>query len=452
MERIVKGRVVTPDGVLENGWVGIAGGRIAAVGEGTAPQGIATGDHGEAYVMPGAVDGQTHATSYLGLEGIRDTTASAVAGGVTTLVDMPYDNPIPLDRPQRLAEKRAAIEALSHADMALYATVTRETGTSHVDALIAGGVVAFKISSFESSPTRFPRIGSDLTFDLLEALADTDIPLGLHNEDQEIVLSRMSRAREAGIDGIEAHALARPLAAELAATAEFHALAQAAGAHAHPVHLSTSEGFGLTRAFAEMGARATGELCVHYLWFDAARDGETLGARMKVNPPIRAGAIEGLWGAILAGDVAFVSSDHSSWPIDNKLTDSIFDAGAGVPGVETLLPAFFTAAAQRGYDAPRLTAHLLSSEPARFFGIEDRKGAIVPGRDADLAVLEPGHFPWDETKAHDELRWSPYHGLDFEVRVSATYLRGVLAWNGERVLNEPGNGTYVDRRTVGWFA
>ena len=130
----------------------------------------------------------------------------------------------------------------------------------------------------------------------------------------------------------------------------------------------------------------------------------------------------------------------------------LFDAGAGVPGVETLLPAFFTAAAQRGYDAPRLTAHLLSSEPARFFGIEDRKGAIVPGRDADLAVLEPGRFPWDETKAHDELRWSPYHGLDFEVRVSATYLRGALAWNGERVLNEPGNGTYVDRRTVGWFA
>ena len=452
MDRIVRGRVVTPDGILDNGWVGIAGGRIAAVGEGAAPAGIATDDHGEAFVMPGAVDGQTHATSYLGLEGIRDTTASAVAGGVTTLVDMPYDNPRPLDRPDRLADKRAAIEALAHADMALYGTVTGETGTDHVAALIEGGVVAFKISSFESSPTRFPRIGADLTLDLLEALAPTDIPLGLHNEDQEIVRARMARARAAGIDGIEAHSLSRPLAAELAATAEFHALAQAAGAHSHPVHLSSAEGFGLTRSFAEMGGRATGELCVHYLWFDAALDGERLGARMKVNPPIRPGAIEGLWGAILAGDVAFVSSDHSSWPIDNKLTDSIFDAGAGVPGVETLLPAFFTAATRRGYDAPRLTAHLLSSEPARFFGIEDRKGAIVPGRDADLAVLVPELFRWDETKAHDELRWSPYHGLDFEARVGATYLRGALAWNGERVLNEPGSGAYVERRTAGWFA
>ncbi len=452
MERIVKGRVVTPDGVLDNGWVAIAEGRIAAVGQGATPAGVEVDDHGDAFVMPGAVDGQTHATSYLGLEGIRDTTASAIAGGVTTLVDMPYDNPEPLDRPERLAAKRAAIEAHAHADMALYATVTRDTGTGHVEALIEEGVVAFKISSFESSPTRFPRIGEDLTLDLFEALALTAIPLGLHNEDQEIVLARMARARAEGIEGIEAHSLARPLAAELAATAQFHALGQAVGAHSHPVHLSTAEGFALTRAFAQMGARATGELCVHYLWFDAALDGERLGARMKVNPPIRPDAIEGLWDAITQGDVAFVSSDHSSWPIDNKLTASIFDAGAGVPGVETLLPAFFTAATQRGYDAPRLTAHMLASEPARFFGIEDRKGAIVPGRDADLAVLEPGRFVWDEADAHDGLNWSPYHGLDFAARVTATYLRGTLGWNGETVSNAPGSGAYVARRTDGWFA
>ncbi|MGA0543084.1 dihydroorotase, partial [Neotabrizicola sp. VNH66] len=277
MDLLIRGTIVTPGAVLDGGWVAVKDGRIAAVGQGEAPAAARVQDYGAALVLPGVVDGQTHATSYKGLPGIADTTRSAVAGGVTTLVDMPYDNPLPLDRPERLADKVAAIHAHSHADMALYGTATRETGVENISALIGGGVCAFKISSFESSPTRFPRIASDLTLDLFEALAGTDLPLGLHNENQEIVMTRMARARAAGQDGIAAHATARPVAAELAATAEFMALGMAAGAHAHPVHLTTGEGFGITEAFARMGARATGELCVHYLWFDAARDGERLG-------------------------------------------------------------------------------------------------------------------------------------------------------------------------------
>jgi allantoinase len=452
MDRLIVGRVVTPDAVLDKGWIAIEDGRIARVGSGPRPSASEVDDFGGALVLPGVIDGQTHATSYRGLAGIKETTAAAIAGGVTTLVDMPYDNPDPLDRPDRLQAKREAIAAHSHADMALYGTVTAETDLGHVAALIEGGVVAFKISSFQSSPTRFPRIPADLMLDLLEALGPTDIPLGLHNEDQEIVLARVARARAAGVDGIEAHAMSRPEAAELAATAAFHALGKASGAHTHPVHLTTEEGFALTRSFASRGARATGELCVHYLWFDAARDGPRLGARMKVNPPIRPDAIKGLWRAIERGEVAFVSSDHSSWPIDNKLTGSIFDAGAGVPGVETLLPAFFTAAKRRGQDAARLTARLLSDHPARFFGIDDRKGALILGRDADIVVLEEGKFDWDETSSHDGLRWSPYHGLTFDARVAATYLRGKAAWDGATIMNQGGGGAYVPRATNGWFA
>ncbi len=451
IDQIVRGTLVTPQGLLEQGWLAIKGETIAALGQGEAPPAAAVQDWGQRLILPGVIDGQTHATSCQGLAGIADTTRSALAGGVTTLVDMPYDNPLPLDQPQRLAAKVEAIAQHAHADMALYATVTGETGVTQVPALIDGGVVAFKISSFESSPTRFPRIPADLMLALLEALAQTPLPLGLHNEDQEIVLARMAAFRAAGKDGIEAHALARPLAAELAATAQFLALAQATGAHAHPVHLSAAAGFQQVAAFAGLGVRATGETCVHYLWFDAAKDGARLGARMKVNPPIRAGQVEGLWRAISQGQVAFTSSDHSSWPIDNKLTDSIFDAGAGVPGLETLLPAFFTAAEARGLDAPSLTASQLCERPARFFGLADRKGALAVGRDADLVVLERGQFTWDEAQAHDGLNWSPFHGQTFAVRVAGTYLRGTLGWDGTTITNQPGAGRYQPRGAVGWY-
>ena len=184
---VLKGNVVLPDGLHKDCWIGVSGGKIAAIGEGEAPDAKEVRSVENGLILPGIVDGQTHACSYGGLPGIESTTRSAIAGGVTTLVDMPYDNPDPLNTKARLDEKVQAIESVSHADMALYATVAPGQDNSEIEALIGGGVVAFKISTFESNPTRFPRISSAQILQIFEALAPTDIPLGVHNEDQEIV-------------------------------------------------------------------------------------------------------------------------------------------------------------------------------------------------------------------------------------------------------------------------
>lgn len=449
---ILKGTAILPEGPLENAWLAILDGRIVAIGQGEAPPARDTHDAGTDLIIPGVIDGQTHAGSYGGLEGIRSTTRSAIAGGVTTIVDMPYDNPSPLDTAERLAEKVAAIGQHAHAHVALYGTVMPGQSHDEVKALIDGGVVAFKISAFESSPTRFPRIAADQMLDLLERLAAEDVPLGIHNEDQEIVRARIAAARAAGLDGIAVHSSSRPPAAELASTAQFLELGAASGAHAHIVHLSNPRGFHLVEHYRSDGFRATGELCVHYLWFDPSVDGDELGARMKVNPPIRAGAAEALWQEVTSGRVAFVSSDHSSWPLGNKMTSSIFDAGAGVPGLETLLPAFYTGAANRGLDAAMLTVSQLCERPARFFGLWPQKGALRVGGDADITILKPDDYLWDASKAHDGLCWSPFDGRRFSVRVDRTYLAGKLAWDGTDITNRPGDGTYAARGQSRWFS
>ncbi|KFC69932.1 Dihydroorotase, multifunctional complex type [Devosia sp. LC5] len=450
MDQVIRGTIVTPVGPIENGWLAIKDGKIAAIGERNAPAAASTHDAGAAYVIPGIIDGQTHAGSYAGLPGIGSTTRSAVAGGITTIVDMPYDNPAPLNTIERLGEKKAAVAAHAHANVALYATVMPGQDMSSVQPLIDAGVVAFKISGFESSPTRFPRIAADQLLDLFEALAPTVVPLGIHNEDQEIVRARIARAKAAGQNGIEAHSSSRPLAAEQASTAHFLELGALSGAHAHIVHLTSARGFHLVENYRRDGFRSTGELCVHYLWFDPTID-NALGARMKVNPPIRPGQIEALWADVVAGRVAFVSSDHSSWPIDNKFTPSIFDAGAGVPGLETLLPAFYTGAAQRQLDALRLTVEQLAERPAKFFGLWPEKGVLQPGADADIAILSLEPQVWDETMAHDELNWSPFHGRQFACRVAGTYVGGKLAWDGQAVVNQPGDGKYAPRLVSHWF-
>ncbi|EPX81870.1 dihydroorotase [Salipiger mucosus] len=441
------GAVVTPSGILDDGWVAVTGEHISAVGQGPRPDAKRVIDAGTDWVIPGIVDGQTHATSYRGLPGFAETSQSALAGGITTMVDMPYDNPDPLNTMARLEAKVAAVEAHSHCDVALYGTVAPGQGTDEMAPLAKAGVCAFKLSLIESHPVRFPRIPADEIMSILSASVPTGLPVGLHNEDQEIVQAMIARHREAGQITPEFHEPSRPEVAELTATAQFMELGAATGAHVHIVHLSSSRGFEIVAEHAARGVRATGELCVHYLHFDAARDVDRLGARMKVSPPIRSGAIEGLWEACEAGRVTFISSDHSSWPIDNKLVPSIFDAGAGIPGLETLGPSFYTDAAARygAREAVMRLAETLCRAPADFFGIAPRKGAIVPGADADLAVLKRGPAPFDASTTRDGLNWSPYDGETFDVSVSTTVRRGEIAWDGTEILSRAGSGAFIAR-------
>ena len=442
---LVCGDVLTPDGLLRDGWVAVTGEIVAAVGVGPRPEAKQIHEARGGTILPGFVDGQTHAGSYKGLEGIAPTTRSAVAGGITTIVDMPYDNPDPLNTVARLAAKNEAIERLAYGDVALYGTLAKGQGVDAIEALMEGGICALKISSFESHPVRFPRIGNDQTLDILEAVATKNLPVGLHNEDQEIVRSRIAGLAAQGKTTPEWHVPSRPVAAELAATAAFLELGAATGAHVHLVHLSTPRGYALVEQYREKGFRATAELCIHYLCFDAAADMARLGARMKVNPPIRADVRDGLWDAVTHGKVEFISSDHSSWPVTNKLVPSIFDAGAGIPGLETLAPALFRGLRGRVDDPLAVLAAQLSERPARFFGLWPRKGVIRPGADADLVVFEPTEWRFDASQTHDGLNWSPFDGETFPGRAAATYVRGKLVWDGKTVVGPQGHGRFIRR-------
>jgi allantoinase len=442
---VVKGRLALGDAILDNGWMAIRGERIAAIGQGEAPPAHSCLDAGSDYILPGAIDGQTHAGSQSGFAGLERTTLSAIAGGVTTIVDMPYDEPDPVTTRAILRRKVEAANAVSHCDVALYATVVADPIVGDIEALAADGVCAFKISSFENHPTRFPRIDNGAAMVLLQALASSDLPIGLHNEDEALIRRLTQQFIREGKTAPRYHHLSRPESAELLATANFLELGRLTGAHVHIVHISMPEGFRMVRRFAEQGVRATAEMCVHYLHFDAATDIDRLGGLMKVNPPIRAGHLDELWKLYGEGDYSFVSSDHSAWPLERKQPTSIFDVAAGVPGLETLLPVFFSDVARRqGADAAAIAcASYLSSKPARFFGLS-RKGVLAPGMDADFIVLKPQAWQFDASKTQDGVGWSPYDGETFAARPVATYVRGTQVW-GEAVRGKRGQGRFVAR-------
>jgi allantoinase len=443
----LRGRVIFPDLILDDGWVGISGGKIVALGSRDAPETAETYDPARFTILPGVIDGQTHAGSFGGLDGIRAASRGALSGGVTTMVDMPYDSPKALTTLEDLQLKRAKIDELAHCDFALYGTVAKGQGPAAVAELVAAGIVAFKISSFENDPIRFPRIPADEMMQLLEATAALDIPVGLHNEDQEIVRAAIARLKGEGKTTLEWFSDSRPVAAEMAASAQFFELGLATGARVHIVHFSADRGLELLAAYKAWGARATAELCLPYLRFDAA-DYDKFGARIKIGPPLRYGQREALWKRLLDGEVEFISSDHSGWPLGNRMTGSIFETGGGMPGLPTLLPAFYTMLEQRGLDAPRLCARFLSEGPARFFGIEPQKGAIRLGADADFAIVEHTPTVFDGDHALDETGWSAFGGEQFAIRVAATYLRGDKVYDGSSILNPTGSGRYVPAARV----
>ena len=218
--------------------------------------------------------------------------------------------------------------------------------------LADAGVAAFKISTYESHPKRFPRISHPEMERAFRAIAETGLTVAVHNEDQELVDDSIARAKAAGRLRADAHSAARPPLAELVANAVLLEIGAATGARVHIVHSSLARGFDMARSYRAQGFSATAETCIHYLILTEA-DVIRAGARGKVNPPIRPNEREAIWQRLIEGQVAFVSSDHCSWPLARKNDENIFATPAGAPGVAVLLPLLYTAASSSAASLPR---------------------------------------------------------------------------------------------------
>ena len=445
-DSLVRGTVVTSAEVIPDGWIAITGERIAAVGEGQAPQAATVLDYAGKLVLPGLVDGHMHTSSAIGWPGIEGATRSAAAGGVTTCVDMPYDVPQAVTDAAVLAEKIGWVNRTAHVDVALYGTIAKHGGVDAIAGLAAGGVCSFKLSTYEYDPVRFPRIDRPTMIEAFAAIARTGLPVSVHNEDQELVERLTAEARAAGQTEAIMHCRTRPPLAETLADNEIFEIGLATGAHVHIAHSSVARGFAIAEAFRGVGGQATGEACIQYLCM-TEEDLVHLGGRGKCNPPFRTAAeVERMWAALLADQVAYVSTDHAPWPLDRKGFADIFACGAGLVGLQSFAPLMYTLLEERGLP-PTLMATYCAERPARHHGLDGRKGAIAPGKDADLLVLEPGRFTFDEAAIQDrpDLRWSPYHGRPMRARVAATLLRGRVAWDGETVLAQSGTGRFLAR-------
>lgn len=439
---VVKGTLVTSERIVAGGFIAVRDGVVAQVGAGAPPNARESLDFGQCYILPGVVDGQVHTGSQQDQEGFGPASRAAAAGGVTTMVDMPYDEPIIVSTPAQLMRKAEAAAAASVVDFALYATISPDDGVTEIPGLIEAGACAFKFSTFESHPQRFPRIPPALMERACSAIASSGLAVGVHNENQEYIATRMAEVRATGDTSPAAHGKSRPPLSELLAINEIYEIGAYTGCRMHVVHCSLGRGIEICESYRQQGYQVSTETCIHYLTL-TEDDVLRFGGRAKVNPPIRpAEEREALWRHLAAGHIDFVSTDHVAWSADRKSHADIFKNSSGMTGMETILPLFFKECLERSLDL-RLAPRLLSEGPARHFRLHPRKGHLGVGADADVAVLEPGDFRYDATNGQTIVDWTPFHDVRLPVRVAATFRRGQLVWDGAQVPGGAGGGQFI---------
>lgn len=446
LDLVLTGDLVLSGGVRRAAAVGVAGGRVAGLyaGPAEAPPAAEILDASGCLIYPGMVDAHVHCHSNQA-ETIELATQAAAAGGVTTILDMPYDIGAPVNTVEIFQAKVAEIRRVARVDVAMLATLRKRAEADEVAPLVRAGACGFKMSVYETDPDRFPRIDDHVLWQVLPEIARHNVPVGFHGEIDLIIEDLIARARQAGRTDALAHYDTRPPASETLAILKLLELAYWTRVKLHIFHASQPRSVELAQWFKGQGVDVSVETCPHYLLLDADRDLPRVKGFAKINPSIlKQPERDGLWAHLLAGRVDIIASDHAPWLPERKDKANIFDNASGAPGLETSLPLMHDALVAKRNQDPSLVARLLCENPARRFGLAPRKGAIALGADADFAVLDPRKpFTVEARKSYSSAKWSPYDGWTTQGRLVRTILRGKTIYDGERVTAEAGSGQFL---------
>jgi dihydroorotase len=418
---LANGTLVNHDGIGE-GDIGVAAGRIAALGRISSGQAARTIDCRGLYVLPGVIDTHVHFREP-GLEHKEDLhtgSRAAVMGGVTSVFEMPNTRPSTTSA-DALADKLRRAQTRMYCDFAFYLGATRENAAALDKLEKLPGCCGVKV--FLGSSTG--ELLLEYEEDLQVVLASITRRAAFHSEDEARL--RQRKSLQVGNDP-SSHPLWRDAEAARLSTERLLRLARVAGKRVHLLHVSTAEEIPLLAANRDI---ASLEVTPHHLTLSSPGAYARLGSRAQVNPPIRdARHHDALWRALAEGIVDVLGSDHAPHTREEKLRPYP-DSPSGMPGVQTLVPVMLDHVAKGRLGIERF-ADLTSHGPARLFQIAG-KGRIAVGFDADFTIVDLRAKrtitnDWIESRC----RWTPYDGMEVQGWPVGTIIRGdVVMWQGQ---------------------
>jgi allantoinase len=356
---------------------------------------------------------------------------------------MPLNSIPPTTTSAGFAEKLAAAKNKCLVDVGFWGGVV-PGNTNELVALRNAGVVGFKCFLIHSGVDEFPNVSEADLREALPELVRLGSTLIVHAE----VPGPINDAGGSCQPGDSNHACltkyenflkSRPRAAENEAVALMIKLAREFGARVHIVHHSSADALPMLRGAKADGLKITAETCPHYLML-AAEDIPDGATEFKCCPPIRERQNnEALWAALASGTLDMIVSDHSPCPPEMKLCDSgdFMAAWGGISSLQLRLPIIWTEAKQRGFSFSDLSRWLCSA-PAALVNLQDRKGTLAVGYDADLVIWNPEQqFQVHGRELHHRHKLTPYEGKTLEGVVEQTFLRGQKIYDGGEFVSAP---------------
>lgn len=423
--------------------VAISGGRVVAL---MRPDTVAVArmrlDVTGKQLLPGLVDAHAHLRDP-GLthkEDFTSGTTAAALGGVTTVLDMPTDDPW-TDTAARLADKMARAAGRLQVDVGFQAVLSQ--GLAEAEALIVMRPVSLELFTTDVPP-EFMFDSLDSISQALKALASKDLLIGVSPGDQSILVG--SAARGKGSD-IAAFLASRPPLAEAGGIARALIAGADAGARIHVRQINSAAGVAVWRRLRDL-CDASVETMPQNLFF-TAEDYAVQGADLKGSPPLRAKRdVEALRAALSEGLIDMVATDHAPHaPAEKTMQYKAFsDIPGGMPGMQTLLATMLKLVGEGVIGLPDV-ARMCAFTPSRRFGLGGSKGAIAPGMDADIAVIDLNQTSVIRNGDQaSKAGYTPFDGWVIPARLTDVFLRGThIVRDG--ALIAAGHGRVVTRQT-----
>jgi len=409
-------------------------------------------------VLPGGIDAHTHLDMPFGgatsADDFETGTIAAAIGGTTTIVDFAIQARgtkmrDALDIWWKKAEGKASIDYGLH----MIVTDLAGSGLEDMDDLVREGVASFKL--FMAYPNAL-MVDDGTIFKALRQTAKNGALICMHAENGSVIDVIVQQALAEGKTAPIYHALTRPTRAEAEAVHRSIALAEMAGVPVYIVHLSSEDALNQVREARDRGLPAFAETCPQYLLLsleDHTNDGWE-GAKYVFTPPLREKKNQPmLWEGLRRDHLQVVSTDHCPFCFEDQKAlgkDDFTKIPNGGPGIENRLQLLHHHGVGLGNLSLNRFVEIVSTAPARIFGMYPKKGVLAPGSDADLVLWDPnqGHTISAATH-HMRVDYSMFEGFHVKGNARDVYSRGELIVSGGKFIAKPGRGQYLKRAARG---
>jgi dihydropyrimidinase len=451
-ELVVRGGTVVTDGWSGAADVVVSGGRVAALVEPGSVRGTDTGaqelDATGRVVVPGGVDPHCHvgftSGDFTSLDDYLECTTAAVAGGTTTIVD--FAIPRPGQAPADVAAEQRAKAGQGICDSALHASVVSwdDTTAEQLRQLADEGLRTVKMFTTYRGESM---ADEDTFLRVMKTLGPLGGMVYAHCEANHLIEETQAECAAHGAISARDHHRTRTQLAEDASVAEVLAIAESLGTPVYFVHQSTPEAVDLVASARRRGVRAFTETVAHHLTLDDSHYAGEHPERFVCCPPLRPrSTVTALGTRLAAGVVSTVGSDHCCYDTAQKTSvdHDVRVMPNGLPGVETRLPVLHDAFVATGQISWERFVEVSAANPARLNGIYGRKGTLLPGADADLALWDPtAERVVRSAELHMATDYTPYEGRAVTGWPSTVVVGGRVVVDGGDVVDATPRGRHL---------